>query len=147
MSTNIFQAIETAIETFIQKAVAEGEILVADAEGAISNVAALMPNATIAIQSAESFVEGLPIIGQNPTVLASVAAMNVGMGVLNAFAATWTKATTGGGITLSVAKQAITDAYTGYHQVLAAVSTVKAVATQAATAPVTATPVITPAAS
>jgi|ERR1700735_285589 len=142
-TTNIFQNIEAAIEAFIQKAVSDVEVVIADIEHALSNVAAVLPNATAAIQSAESFVSGLPIIGQNPTVQASIAAMNVGMGVLNGFAQTWTQATTGGGITATAATQAINQAYVGYHQVLAAVSTVKAVATQAATQPAAAQPVVT----
>ena len=81
-----FQQIEADVMGFVTKVVNEAEILVEDAVQALENVAALVPQASTWIESAIAFIEGIPVVGQNPTVLALVGTVDLATKGLDAFA-------------------------------------------------------------
>src|ERR1700691_6183977 len=126
----LFQQIAADVQAFITKVVNEVEILISDAETALSNVAAMAPTIAADVTSAATFIEGVPVVGQNPDVMAAVTAVQVADAGLQAFAKQYQAATApGGSITVS---QAIAAVVAGYQAVKAA---------QAATATLTSTAV------
>jgi hypothetical protein len=133
----LFQQIEADVQAFITKVVNEVEILISDAESALSNVAALAPTIAADVTSAASFIEGIPVVGQNPDVMAAVTAVQVADAGLQAFAKQYQAATApGGSITVSQATAAVV---AGYQAVKAAqVATATLTSTAVAAAPVTA---------
>ena len=133
----LFQQIEADVQAFITKVVNEVEILISDAESALSNVAALAPTIAADVTSAASFIEGIPVVGQNPDVMAAVTAVQVADAGLQAFAKQYQAATApGGSITVSQATAAVV---AGYQAVKAAqVATATLTSTAVAAAPATA---------
>lgn len=103
-----FQIIENDVIGFVTKVVNEVEVLVEEAVQALENVAALMPQASTWIQQAIAFIEGIPVIGQNPDVLALVGTVDLATKGLDAFAAAMAKAQApGGSVTVTQATQAV----------------------------------------
>ena len=141
--TNIIQKIEQDVETFIAKIVAGVEHEIPIIVGALNNVFALIPVATRQLQTLAPFIESLGAAAGHPEVVAGVEAANVAMAGLNQFMTTWTKATTGGGITATDAKAAVLNAYQAYRNVGATYNAVKATAVQVATQPASPAPVVT----
>ena len=103
-----FQIIEARLKTFVTNVINEGEVLIEDAIQGLEDVAALVPQASTWIEEAATFIEGIPIVGQNPEVLATIAAVDLADMGLDAFAATLNQAqTAGSSVTVTQAKQAI----------------------------------------
>lgn len=142
-----FQQIEADVQAFITKVVNEIEILIADAESALENVAALAPTIAADVTSAATFIEGIPVVGQNPDVMAAVTAVQVADAGLQAFAAQYNAATApGGSITVTQATQAVVAGYQAVKAAQAASATLTS--TAVAAAPATAAVIAaTPAAS
>jgi hypothetical protein len=110
------QIIEGKVSAFVTNVINEVEILVADAIQGLEDVAALVPQASAWIESAASFIEGIPVVGQNPTVLATIAAVDLADKGLDAFAATLNQAqTAGSSVTVTQATQAIVSGYQAYN--------------------------------
>jgi len=132
-----FQQIEADVQAFITKVVNEIEILISDAESALENVAALAPTIAADVTSAATFIEGIPVVGQNPDVMAAVTAVQVADAGLQAFAKQYQAATApGGSITVSQATAAVV---AGYQAVKAAqIATATLTSTGVAAAPATA---------
>ena len=133
----LFQQIEADVQAFITKVVNEVEILISDAESALSNVAAMAPTIAADVTSAATFIEGIPVVGQNPDVMAAVTAVQVADAGLQAFAKQYQAATApGGSITVSQATAAVV---AGYQAVKAAqIATATLTSTGVAAAPATA---------
>lgn len=127
------------ILSFISKVENAVEIGIADAEAALSKVASLAPAIAADIEALAAFVEGTPILAGNPDVQAAVAEANVAMQGLNAFATSYTQATSDGSITLSQAINAVVSgaqsASAAQTAVAAAKSTSIAATTTAQAAP------------
>jgi hypothetical protein len=103
-----FQQIEADVMAFITKVVNEVEILIGDAETALSNVAAMAPTIAADVTAAATFIEGIPVVGQNPDVMAAVTAVQLADTGLQAFAKSYEAATApGGSITVTQATQAV----------------------------------------
>lgn len=131
----LFQTIENDIQAFITKVVNEVEILIEDAETALSNVAALAPTIAADVTSAATFIEGIPVVGQNPEVMAAVTAVQLADTGLQAFAAQYNAATApGGSITVTQATQAVVAGYQAVKQAQAAAATLTSTAVSAAPA-------------
>jgi hypothetical protein len=145
-----FQQIEADVMGFITKVVNEVEVLVEDAITALENVAAMMPQASAWIESAITFIEGIPVVGQNPEVLALVGTVDLATKGLDAFASAMAKAQApGGSITVTQATQAVVAGVQAFN--LAKTITGNIVTTGVSQAPATAaviasTPTTTPAA-
>ena len=142
---NEFQVIEADVMAFVTKVVNEVEVLTGECVTALENVAALVPQASTWIEDAIAFVEGIPVVGQNPAVLATVAAVDLATKGLDAFAATMTQAqSAGGSVTVTQASAAVIAGVTAYN-------TAKAAAANMTNAAVTSAPaaavLIPPAAS
>jgi hypothetical protein len=137
VALTLFQQIEADVQAFITKVVNEVEILISDAESALSNVAALAPTIAADVTSAATFIEGIPVVGQNPDVMAAVTAVQVADAGLQAFAKQYQAATApGGSITVSQATAAVV---AGYQAVKAAqIATATLTSTGVAAAPATA---------
>ena len=132
-----FQKIETDVMAFVTKVVNEDEILVEDAVQALENVAALVPQASTWIESAIAFIEGIPIVGQNPTVLALVGTVDLATKGLDAFAATMAQAqAAGGSVTVTQATQAVVAGVQAYNTAKSVAGTI--VTTGVSQAPATA---------
>ena len=102
------QIIEAKVMAFVTKVANEVEVLVEEAIQGLEDVAALVPQASAWIESAATFIEGIPIVGQNPTVLATIAVVDAADKGLDAFAAVLTQAQTAGqSVTVTQAKTAI----------------------------------------
>lgn len=115
------QIIEGKVTAFITKVVNEVELLVSECIQGLEDVAALVPQASAWIESAATFIEGIPVVGQNPTVLATIAAVDVADKGLDAFAATLTQAqTAGSSVTVTQATQAIVAGAQAYNAAKAA---------------------------
>jgi hypothetical protein len=133
----LFQQIEADVQAFITKVVNEVEILISDAESALSNVAAMAPTIAADVTSAATFIEGIPVVGQNPDVMAAVSAVQVADAGLQAFAKQYQAATApGGSITVSQATAAVVAGYQAVKAAQAATATLTS--TAVATAPATA---------
>lgn len=139
---NAVQAFEIKIETFIQELVqgVEHEFVVIGA--ALSSMFALIPAATAKLEALAPFVESMGAAAGQPEIVAGVAAADVAMHGLDQFIATYQTATAGGGITATVAKAAVADAYTAYRNVGATYNAVKGAAVKVATQPAAPAPVI-----
>lgn len=113
--TLTFAQIEADVQAFVTKVITtvetDVEALIADAQTALENVAQLAPQVASEITTAANFVESIPGVGTNPDVLAAVAAVNVANAGLQAFAQSYTQATTGGSVTVSQATQAVLAGY------------------------------------
>ena len=144
---SLFQTIEADVQSFVTKVVNEVEILIADAESALENVAQLAPTIAADITSAATFIEGIPVVGQNPDVMAAVTAVQAADAGLQAFAKQYQAATApGGSITVTQATQAVVAGYQAVKAAQAASATLTT--TAVAAAPVTAAVIAaTPAAS
>ena len=129
--------IEQKVEAFIQQVVTGVEHDLSVIGQPLTHVSALIPQAAQPIAQAAAFIEGIPRVGQNPPVMAAVAAANIAMQGLNAFAGVWNQATAPGGpgVTATVAKNAILSGYQGYRSALAAVNSAQAAAVAAAQVP------------
>jgi len=103
----------------------------------LSNVAAMAPTIAADVTSAATFIEGIPVVGQNPDVMAAVTAVQVADAGLQAFAKQYQAATApGGSITVSQATAAVV---AGYQAVKAAqIATATLTSTGVAAAPATA---------
>lgn len=133
--TTWFQTVEADIQAFITKVVNEVEILIADAESALSNVAALVPTIAADVTAAASFIEGIPVVGQNPDVMAAVTAVQLADAGLQAFAKQYQAATApGGSITVTQATQAVVAGYQAVKQAQTATATLTSTAVAAAPA-------------
>lgn len=137
--------IETKVETFLTEMINGVEHELEVIGQTLTHMSALIPNAAAAVQQAAAFIEGIPVVGQNPQVLAVVAAANIAMTGLNAFASVWNRATApgGSGVTATVAKDAIMSGYQGYRQALSAANAAKAVAISVSQQPATPAPTVT----
>ena len=125
--------IEADIQAFIQKAVSEVEVIVADAIQALSNVAQMAPTIAADITNAANFIESIPGVGSNPDVQAAVTAVNIADAGLQAFAKTYEQSTTAGGsVTVTQATQAVISGYQAVKSAQAAAASATAVVTGAA---------------
>lgn len=141
---NVLVVLEQKIEAFIQAVVAGVEHEIADIEQALSNAAPLVSAAAAKIASIAPFIEGLGAVAGHPEVIAGVEAANVAMSGLNSFVQTFAQATTGGGITATQAKAAVTGVYQTYRNTVATYNAVKATAVAVATQPAVPVPTVTP---
>lgn len=124
--------VETDVLAFITKVENDVAVVVKDAEAALSWLAAEAPTVAADVAQVATFIEGIPVVGANPTVLAAVTAANVAVQGLNAFAAAYTKSTaTGGSITLTQASQAVVAGYQGLKNAQAAVAAAASTAVSA----------------
>lgn len=115
------QIIEGKVQAFVSNVINEVDILIEDAVQGLEDVAALVPQASAWIESAATFIEGIPVVGQNPTVLATIAAVDLADKGLDAFAATLNQAqTAGSSVTLTQAKNAIVTGLQAYNAAKAA---------------------------
>ena len=115
------QIIEGKVTAFVTKVINEVEILVEEAVQGLEDVAALVPQASAWIESAATFIEGIPVVGQNPEVLATIAAVDLADKGLDAFAATLNQAqTSGSSVTVTQAKAAIVSGLQAYNAAKAA---------------------------
>lgn len=131
------QIIEGKVTAFVTNVINEVEILVADAVQGLEDVAALVPQASAWIESAATFIEGIPVVGQNPAVLATIAAVDLADKGLDAFAATLNQSqTAGSSVTVTQAKAAIVAGLQAYNAAKSANAAV--VTTAVVTAPATA---------
>ena len=131
----LFQTIEADVQAFITKVVNEVEILVSDAESALENVAAMAPTIAADVTAAASFIEGIPVVGQNPDVMAAVTAVQLANTGLQAFAKQYQAATApGGSITVSQATAAVVAGYQAIKQSQVAAATLTTTAITAAPA-------------
>ena len=129
------QIIEGKVSAIITKIVNEVELLVSEAIQGLEDVAALVPQASAWIEDAATFIEGIPVVGQNPEVLATIAAVDLADKGLDAFAATLTKAqTAGSSVTVTQATQAIVSGVQAYNAAKAANANLVSVAVAAAPA-------------
>jgi hypothetical protein len=126
---SIFQKIEAEVMSFITAVENDVEIIIADAEKALSNVAAMVPSIAADIEGVATFVEGIPGVGQQPAVQEAVAAANIAMTGLNAFASAWNKSTTGGKVTVSQASQAVVAGFQAAQLAKAATANLSATVT------------------
>lgn len=141
---NVLVVLEQKIEAFIQEVVAGVKHEIQVIEQALSNAAPLVSAAAAKIASLAPFVEGLGAAAGQPEVIAGVEAANVAMSGLNSFVQTFAQATTGGGITATAAKDAITGVYQAYRNTVSTYNAVKATAVAVATQPATQKPTVTP---
>ena len=131
----LFQTIEADIQAFITKVVNEVEILISDAETALETVAQMAPTIAADITSAATFIEGIPVIGQNPDVMAAVTAVQLADTGLQACAKQYQAATApGGSITVTQATQAVVAGYQAVKSAQAAAATLTTTAVAAAPA-------------
>lgn len=139
------QIIEGKISGWVTKIVNEGELLIEEAIQGLEDVAAAVPQASAWIEDAAQFIEGIPIVGQNPEVLATIALVDAADKGLDAFAGTLTQAqTAGSSVTLTQAKQAIVagaQAFTAAKAANAAVMTATLTSAPATVAIIAATPI------
>lgn len=143
---NVLVVLEHKVEVFIQEVVAGVKHEVQVIEQALSNAAPLVAAAASKIESLAPFVESLGAAAGHPEVIAGVEAANVAMAGLNSFVQTFAKATTGGGVTATEAKDAINGVYTAYRNTISTYNAVKATAVAVVTRPSAPTPVVTAAA-
>ena len=130
-----FQIIWADVMGFITKVVNEAEILIEDCVTGLENVAKLMPQADAWIEEIASFIEGIPVVGQNPEVLATIAAVDLADKGLDAFAATLTAAqAAGGSVTVTQATQAIVTGVQAYNTAKAATANLASLALSASPA-------------
>jgi hypothetical protein len=145
------QIVETRLKGIVTTIINEGEVLIEDAIQGLEDVASLAPQASTWIEEAATFIEGIPIVGQNPTVLATIAAVDLADKGLDAFAATLNQAqTAGASVTVTQAKQAIVagvQAYNAAKAVSANIVTAAVIAAPATAAVIASTPAAVPAAS
>ncbi len=131
------QIIEGKVMAFVTNVINEGEVLIEDAIQGLEDVAALVPQASAWIEDAATFIEGIPIVGQNPTVLATIAAVDLADKGLDAFAATLNQAqTAGSSVTVTQATQAIVAGAQAYSA--AKIANANVVSTALTAAPATA---------
>jgi hypothetical protein len=110
------QIIEGKINAVITKIVNEVELLVDEAIQGLEAVAASIPQASAWIEDAAAFIEGLPIVGQNPAVLATIATVDAATAGLDAFAKVLNTAQTAGqSVTVTQATQAIVQGAQAYN--------------------------------
>jgi hypothetical protein len=129
------QIIEGKVSAFVTRVINEVDVLVSEAIQGLEDVAALVPQASAWIEDAATFIEGIPIVGQNPTVLATIAAVDLADKGLDAFASTLTQAqTAGSSVTVTQATQAIVAGYNAYNAAKSANASVATAAVSAAPA-------------
>jgi hypothetical protein len=111
-----FQQIEADISAVVTKIINGAELLAEEAVTALENLAALSPQASTWIEGAASFIESIPGVGQEPAVLATVAAVDLATKGLDTFAATMAQAqAAGGSVTVTQATQAIVAGVQAYN--------------------------------
>lgn len=133
-SPTLLQKIEADVQAFVQKVVSEVEILIADAQEALENVANLAPTVAADVTNAANFIESIPGLGTNPDVQAAVTAVNLADAGLQAFAKSYTQATTGGSVTVTQATQAVLAGYQAVKSAQSAAASATAAATGAVAA-------------
>lgn len=87
---------ETDVQNVVTKVIQNVEVGISEVESALKWVASQVPSISTAIQNAVAFIESIGLTA-NPEVAAAVAAANVAVQGLNAFAAAENSATTASG--------------------------------------------------
>lgn len=129
------QIIEAKVSAVVTKIINEEELLVSEAIQGLEHVAALVPQASAWIEDAATFIEGIPVVGQNPTVLATITAVDAADKGLDLFAATLNQAqTAGNSVTVTQASQAIVQGVQAYNAAKSANANIVSAAVAAAPA-------------